>query len=320
MKARIGTRKGIVPSRKGGGPSRDRTCDHRHVKADENTAKSANTQCTGCKFDSKDLKRFKEYLELNMRLTPVTVKHTGFIVQRYLNGAKGEVNYKTLSKYLHKYLKKAPWTYNSQIVGLRRFFKFIAHPELISQFKLAPIDSAANNKYKLPTKEQVQIGLKAQISEADRALYAFIATTGLRKSEAYNITKDKVDLETRAVIPKYWTRTKATGITFLSPDSKKLLEDYLSQRNDKDPRLFPLSDRQTRKVWIKASEASGIKIGPQILRVWFSSEMGEKGVPDRYIDIFQGRAPRSVIAKSYTGIEIERLKAVYDKATLSLQI
>jgi integrase len=272
----------------------------------------------GCKFDSKDLKRFKEYMELNLRLTPVTVKHTGFIVLRYLNGAKWEVNYKTLSKYLHKYLKKAPWTYNTQIVALRRFFKFLGLSEIISKFKLAPIDSAPNNKYKLPTKEQVEIGLRAQASDADRALYAFLATTGLRAGEAFRITKDKIDLEARTVIPRHWTRTKATGITFLTPDSKKILENYLEQRTDKDPRAFPLSDRQIRKIWIRASNSVGMKITPQVLRVWFSSEMGERGVPDRFVDIFQGRAPRSVIARSYTGIEVERLRAVYDKASLSI--
>jgi len=42
------------------------------------------------------------------------------------------------------------------------------------------------------------------------------------------------------------------------------------------------------------------------------------GVPDRCVDVFQGRAPRSVIAKHYTGKGLERLKRIYDKANLKV--
>jgi intergrase/recombinase len=46
--------------------------------------------------------------------------------------------------------------------------------------------------------------------------------------------------------------------------------------------------------------------------------MGELGVADRFIDIFQGRAPRSVLAKHYTGKRLQRLKRIYDKAKLKI--
>jgi len=44
--------------------------------------------------------------------------------------------------------------------------------------------------------------------------------------------------------------------------------------------------------------------------------MSKKFVPDRYIDIFQGRAPRNVLAKHYTPQGIKMLKDIYDKANL----
>ena len=59
-----------------------------------------------------------------------------------------------------------------------------------------------------------------------------------------------------------------------------------------------------------------IKITAKVLRVWFATEMGELGVPDRFVDIFQGRAPRTVLAKHYTGKGLQRLKRIYDKAGL----
>jgi hypothetical protein len=52
------------------------------------------------------------------------------------------------------------------------------------------------------------------------------------------------------------------------------------------------------------------------LRDYFSQEMGKSLIPDRYIDIFQGRAPRGILAKHYTPQELRLLKEIYDKANL----
>ena len=38
----------------------------------------------------------------------------------------------------------------------------------------------------------------------------------------------------------------------------------------------------------------------------------------RYADIFQDRAPRSVLAKHYTGKRLLRLKRIYEKANLKI--
>ncbi len=64
--------------------------------------------------------------------------------------------------------------------------------------------------------------------------------------------------------------------------------------------------------------AAGVKVTVQMLRVWFCNKMGELEVQDRYIDIFCGRAPKSVLAKHYTSREVGRLKAVYDEANLKV--
>jgi len=57
---------------------------------------------------------------------------------------------------------------------------------------------------------------------------------------------------------------------------------------------------------------------PKDMRDFFSQEMGKAFVPDRYIDIFQGRAPRNVLAKHYTPQGIRMLKEIYDKASLKV--
>jgi intergrase/recombinase len=46
--------------------------------------------------------------------------------------------------------------------------------------------------------------------------------------------------------------------------------------------------------------------------------MGELGVPDRFIDIFQGSALRTVLAKHYNGKGLQQLKRIYEKANLKV--
>jgi len=67
-----------------------------------------------------------------------------------------------------------------------------------------------------------------------------------------------------------------------------------------------------------ASKKAGVSITSKVLRAWFSTEIGEFGVADRFVDIFQGRAPRSVLAKHYTGKGLQRLKRIYGKANLKV--
>ena len=84
-------------------------------------------------------------------------------------------------------------------------------------------------------------------------------------------------------------------------------------RNDSDQRLFPIRNLKLIK---KACKKTGIHITPQVLREWFSCEMGKLGVPDRYIDAFCGRVPRSVLGRHYTDYSPDRLKEIYDKTRL----
>jgi len=46
--------------------------------------------------------------------------------------------------------------------------------------------------------------------------------------------------------------------------------------------------------------------------------MGELDVADRFVDVFQGRAPKNVLAKHYTPQGIRILREIYDKANLSI--
>jgi len=130
------------------------------------------------------------------------------------------------------------------------------------------------------------------------------------------LTRDDVDFDTRCVKAKHDTRTKRAGVTFYNSECEEYLRKYLDLRKDDNNRLFRVGYRQFLQIWKKASKVAAFKITPQVLRKWHSTMLGELMVPDRFVDVFQGRAPRNVLARHYTGNGLERLKRIYDKANL----
>ena len=89
-------------------------------------------------------------------------------------------------------------------------------------------------------------------------------------------------------------------------------------RKDDSDRFFDISWNHFTKMWKKVSKSAEFKITPQVLRKWHSTMLGELMVPDRFVDVFQGRAPKSVLAKHYTGKGLEILKRIYNKANLKV--
>ncbi len=153
----------------------------------------------------------------------------------------------------------------------------------------------------------------------ERAIFLFFVTTGLRRKEVFSLNKSDIRLSDRLVIPpKDENRTKLNWITLYNEECKRDLEEYLLTRRDSNQKLFPFESFKFFLMWKEAREKTGIKITPQVLREWFCNEMGQLGVPDRYIDAFCGRVPRSILARHYTDYSPERLKEIYDKAELKV--
>lgn len=78
------------------------------------------------------------------------------------------------------------------------------------------------------------------------------ATTGLKRSEVLNLKIGDIDLEKRMVISKsHRGRTKRAWVSFFIEECKGALKRYLSTRNDKNPKLFPLSRETLWKIFGK---------------------------------------------------------------------
>jgi len=149
-------------------------------------------------------------------------------------------------------------------------------------------------------------------------LFLMYATSGLGRNELLGLAVDDVDVENRAIIPKnaHNGTTKNTWATCFNAECQTYLRRYLANRQTNDKRLFPISEVTLRRAYREANSKTDLHVKPQLLRDWLCCRLGELGVPDRYVDAFCGRVPKSVLARHYTDYSPEKLKRIYDKADL----
>lgn len=89
-----------------------------------------NLRFTEFKINTGILDEFKDFLTINLRLSPSSVSTNIQIARRYLEHAGYVVSYQTVAEYLKLYVNNPPKTYNRQIVVLRHLIRdFLRHPE-----------------------------------------------------------------------------------------------------------------------------------------------------------------------------------------------
>ncbi|MGB9960247.1 MAG: tyrosine-type recombinase/integrase [Candidatus Bathyarchaeales archaeon] len=221
------------------------------------------------------------------------------------------------------------------ILGLKEKYSSYCVSNVISAFKayfrdykgLAWMDGYKHPQAPLKVKDEVSPEkVKRFILAIDdvgvRCFAIFLASSGLRKGEVWSLRKKDVIPELRAIIPNsHKGRTKRSGITFYNEEAEEALDAFrknMTEAQRRSDRLIPIGSVKFFIAWKKAKLKSGVNLKPKDLRDFFSQEMGKALIPDRFIDIFQGRAPRSVLAKYYTPQGIRMLKEIYDKANLKL--
>jgi len=207
------------------------------------------------------------------------------------------------------------------VKAFRIFFRdFLKAGWLVESFKLPPTQARI---IKVPSKQEMQKFYNELRRQEIRVLFLLYASSGLRFNEVLSLIKDNVNFELRLLdsngVHKNGT-TKKSYFSFYNHECETILKEYLDTRTDDNPKLIPIDGRVIQNEFKKASLRSGIHISAQVLRDWFCQEMGELGVPDRFIDAFCGRTPKSVLARHYSDYSPERLKAIYDKAGLKILV
>ncbi len=261
----------------------------------------------------KTLKEYRDFCLVNRGMQPRVAKDYCEYAARFLKSSNGVVSEATVRDYLSTFLSKKPKTYNNQLEGLRSFVgRFLNRMDVMDRFKR--VWQPTSYERELPSKLQIQRGFEALERDDEKALYLLYATSGLRKTEAWKLKETDVDFSLRCVKPKHDTRTKKAGVSFYNAECVA----YIEKLQIKNGKLFRIGQRRYDGIWDSASEKAGFRVTPQVLRVWHSTTLGESGVPDRYVDVFQGRAPKSMIAQFYTGKELLRLRRIYDKANVRI--
>jgi len=266
-----------------------------------------------------DLASFEKFCLIDLQLLESTAKVHSRLIRKFLEAIGKnplEVKKEDLRSYLLKIKRNSsPSTYKNVLSALKRFYRDYLGSDLLNGFKFPRI--AFKPIEKLPSKAELQRFFRALENPRDRALFLLYASSGLRKSEILSLTlsDSDIDFEKRMLSPKKpGNHSKHVYISFYNSEAEKELKNYLKTRKNNSSRLFPISGKQINRIFRKASEKSGVRVQPQILRRWFSSELGRLGIPDRYIDAFCGRVPKSVLARNYTDFSPEKLKEIYDKA------
>jgi len=273
------------------------------------------------------LSRFKDFCKIDLNLSDRTIDDSCghlFQIRRFLESIDKyptQVIEDDIRTYLAQFKTMSSSTYANVLKSLKVFFRdFLKMPNVVDSFKFPKKTYSIKT---VPTKEDLQRFFKELDSLTSQTAFLLYATSGMRRNELLTLTIDDVDVENRTIIPKnahQTATTKKSGITFFNVEAQSYLRRYLSDRQTDGNLVFPFTEVVIRRAFSNANKKTGLQITPQVLREWFCCQLGELGVPDRYVDAFCGRTPQSVLAKHYTDYLSEKLKRIYDKANLTIGV
>ena len=208
-------------------------------------------------------------------------------------------------------------TYSCFIKTIRRFFRdYLERPDLADfRFPTIPFQPKMLNFDKKDL-QRFHNNIEHPIV---RMMFLAYCVTGLRRNDIMFLMKNELYRDSRMIVKNNGSLTKHRWITFYNEELEKPLHEYLDSREDDNPRVFPVAKWKTfGKQWKLAQRKTGLNITPKDLRDWFCVEMTNLNVPDRYIDAFCGRVPKTILGRHYTDYSPRKLKEVYDKANLRL--
>jgi len=207
--------------------------------------------------------------------------------------------------------------YTNLLSGLKSFFRdFLKRPEVIEGFKFPTKEVAIKT---IPSREDLARFYHALPDIRIKALFLMLASTGLRLGEILSLKLEDVDFTKRMVVPKCHSgETKRSWVSFFNKETQEILDQFLKVRYKRSQKLFPIGEPDLKNSWDVARQATGLDLQRKTLRDWFADEMGRLGVQDRYIDAFQGRTPKSVLARHYSDYSPDKLQLIYEKAQLKI--
>jgi len=268
----------------------------------------------------KLLSDFYDFCKVDLGLAESTAKEYRRKMRRFFGAVKKPAENMTaedIRGYLKPLSNGSANSYGNALKPIKRFFRdYMKMGNIVESFKFRKIQL---KPIMVPSKDQLKRFYRALRTPRAKALFLMYASTGLRKMELLSLTKKDIDWEKRMIIPNsHDGGTKRSWVTFFNEEAEYALKEYLATRKDNSPKLFRVSPHSFIDIWKYASQDSGVRITPQVLREWFCDELGRLGVPDRYVDAFCGRVPKSVLAKRYSDFAPDKIKEIYEQIRLKV--
>jgi integrase len=262
----------------------------------------------------KDLEDFRLFAKAKLSFSQGTVYHYMSKLRTFLRDRK-TITDKDIQCYIEKKKQECCLDYVSNIISaFKAYFRDYKGLSFMNGYK--------HPSSPLKMKEEIEPeNVKRFILAIDnpmvKCIALLLASSGLRKNEVLSLRKQDIDRELRCIVPNCHSgETKHSGLSFYNDEAEACLREYERTVSGKTEKLFAIGHETFLRAWSRARSKSGLGLKPKDLRDFFSQEMGKAFVPDRYIDIFQGRAPRGILAKHYNPHGIRMLREIYDKANL----
>jgi integrase/recombinase XerD len=272
---------------------------------------------TSLPVNLNDIEDFILFAQAKLNLTKRTAKQYSRRIKAFLKG-RNSVTDKDIQIFIQKKKESCTPNYVSNIISsFKAYFRDYKGLAWMDGYKHPSSPLKLKPEIK---KEDVRMFIEAIDDLGVKCVALFLASSGLRRGEVLSLQESDVNRELRSLIPSCHSgQTKHSGITFYNQEAESYLKEYEQKQTAQEKessRLLPVRYERFFYAWKRAKEKSGIDLKPKDLRDFFSQELGKAFVPDRYIDIFQGRSPRYVLAKHYNPHGIEMLKKIYEKANL----
>jgi len=268
---------------------------------------------------SPNMQAFREFCLVDLQLAESTTERHVNRIQKFLDRDPREYTKQDLRAHLIKVKRTvSASTYKNRLASLKKYFgNYLGMEHLVDSFKYP---SKSFRPILVPSKAKLQAFYEALERPRDRALFLMFASSGLRHSEMLSLDRfQDIDFESGMLKPrKEPNQSKHCWFSFYNAEAERDLNEYLKNRSDQDPKLFPISKRQVLRIFKRAKRHCGVHVTPQLLRDWFCCELGNLGVQDRYVDAFCGRVPKSVLARHYTDYSPDKLRRIYERAGLNV--
>ena len=251
-----------------------------------------------------------------------TVDRYKFVIEKMLKEIKvpaGRVTVYHLRQYLAGMKERgiAESTMEGQRQIFSAFYNWLQRESLIEKNPTANLGAI-----KVPKKQR---GIYSDIDIAklngackctrDRAIIAFLASTGCRISEALGLDRDSVDLERLECIV-HGKGNKERRV-YMSPIAGMLIREYLETRKDDNPALFiglrneRLQPNGARYMLNETAKRAGVDhVHPHKFRRTLATEMARRGMAIQEVSAILGHASLDV-TMSYVVLDDENIKNSY---------